>query len=336
MKRSSSLYLYLLAAVVVLGILAISSRSIYEDRESAWREAEKSSHNLLKTLSRDIASRINLVDLSLRGAIEGLRTPEFQKLPPDIQHGRLFDRAATVSFTGTFFVLDANGDLVADGGSIIAPRPWNSAGREYFQVHKTNRLTGLYLGHPHKSTAANDDLSIILSRRISGRNGEFGGVVAARISLSGLHDLLKSLDLGLNGSVSLFRADGILLMRHPYDADKIGRDLSDAPTVKRFIREDSGQFEGTAALDGVRRFYTFERVDHFPLVLSVALSVDEIVAPWRRKALVLGLVTGVLCSAVVGLLVVFRRELQRRTRAEAELSRLARTYLDGIAQSPRL
>jgi diguanylate cyclase (GGDEF)-like protein len=53
--------------------------------------------------------------------------------------------------------------------------------------------------------------------------------------------------------------------------------------------------------------------------------VDEVFAPWRRKALVLGLVTALLCSAVVGLTILFQGELRRRTQAETKLRRIART-----------
>jgi diguanylate cyclase (GGDEF)-like protein len=53
--------------------------------------------------------------------------------------------------------------------------------------------------------------------------------------------------------------------------------------------------------------------------------VDEVFAAWERKALVLSLVTLVLCCAVVGLTFLFQRELKRRTRAETKLRRIART-----------
>jgi diguanylate cyclase (GGDEF)-like protein len=53
--------------------------------------------------------------------------------------------------------------------------------------------------------------------------------------------------------------------------------------------------------------------------------VDEALAAWKRKALVLSTMTGALCFAVVGLTVLFQRELRRRKTAELKLRRIART-----------
>lgn len=69
-------------------------------------------------------------------------------------------------------------------------------------------------------------------------------------------------------------------------------------------------------------------MNHLPLVLTVSLSADDILAPWWRRALVLTLITSVLCATVIRLMFMFRRELGRRTRAESELAQLARS--DGL------
>ncbi|WP_091136750.1 sensor domain-containing diguanylate cyclase [Microvirga guangxiensis] len=163
-------------------------------------------------------------------------------------------------------------------------------------------------------------------------DGSFGGVVVSGISLSKIHDRLKGLDMGRDGSITLFRDDGIVLVRQPYLERQINQDLSDTPNVQRFIRESSGTFDGTAALDGVRRLYTFKRIDGLPLFLTVSKGVDEFLAPWRQKALIQSGLTLLLCAAVMGLTYLFQRELRRRTSAEAKLVQLASTDdLTGLA-----
>ena len=39
----------------------------------------------------------------------------------------------------------------------------------------------------------------------------------------------------------------------------------------------------TSVRDGVRRLYTFTRVGDLPLILNVALAVDDIEAEWRAR-----------------------------------------------------
>jgi len=75
----------------------------------------------------------------------------------------------------------------------------------------------------------------------------------------------------------------------------------------------------TAVLDGIRRSYTFRHIGSLPLILSVALSVDDLYAAWWHKAWEIGLILTVLCGATVALCILFRRELLRRLATEADL-----------------
>lgn len=71
MKRLlSDLYLNLLAGVIALSILAISTFSLWMDWQTMWHEAEQSSRNLLMALSREIGNNITLLDLALKGLVE--------------------------------------------------------------------------------------------------------------------------------------------------------------------------------------------------------------------------------------------------------------------------
>ncbi|MDG2571193.1 hypothetical protein P7L87_26930, partial [Vibrio parahaemolyticus] len=128
MKRLfSEVYLHLIAGVIALGILGISAHTLWIDRQNTWQEAERSSRNVLTTIARDHEGKLDLLDLSLRGAMEGLKYLGSEQLPPDLQYRMLFDRAATASFMGTFLLVDQAGNLIADAGPIIAPRSLNVA-----------------------------------------------------------------------------------------------------------------------------------------------------------------------------------------------------------------
>lgn len=321
----SEAYLNLIAGIIALGILAVSAHTLWMDRLDTWQEAEKSSRNILTAIARDLTSDLELVDLSLKGAMEGMRHVDFKKIPPDLQYRMLFDRAVSASTMGALLLLDENGGLIADTGPVIASRSLNMSDRDYFTVHKDKSHIGLYVSRPFKSRIMNGEPSIAISRRLSHSDGGFAGVVMGSISLSNISHLFKHLSLGDQGAINLFRSDGVLLTRHPFDESQIDLDFSGSPHVQRLLKEKAGTFESVSPIDGVRRIISFERLDRHPLVLTVAMSVDEIFAAWKRKALVLSLVTGLLCSAVVGLTVLFQRELMRRTRAETKLRRIART-----------
>jgi diguanylate cyclase (GGDEF)-like protein len=326
MKRLlSEVYLHLISGIIALGILGISGHTLWIDRQDTWQEAEKSSRNVLTTIARDLNGNLELLDLSLKGTIEGLRYLSVQQLPPDLQYRVLFDRAVSASFMGTLLLVDQAGNLIADAGPVIALRSLNVADREYFIAHKENNHIGLYVSRPFGSRTRHGDPSIGISRRLSDSAGHFAGVVMGSIPLTTINQLFDHLSLGRQGAINLFRNDGILLTRFPYDESQINHDLGGSPHVQRLLQAKSGTFDSVSPIDGVRRIISFERIEKYPLVLTVALSVDEIFATWQRKALVLSLATLVLCCAVVGLTILFQGELKRRTRAETKLRRIART-----------
>ncbi|WP_262269823.1 sensor domain-containing diguanylate cyclase [Microvirga yunnanensis] len=326
MKRLfSEVYLHLIAGVIALGILGISAHTLWVDRQNTWDEAERASRNILTTIAHDLDGNLALLDLSLKGAMEGLGYLGSQQLPADLQYRMLFDRAASASFMGTLLLVDRDGNLIADAGPVIAPRSLNVADREYFIVHKENSHIGLFVSRPVESRMRPGDLSIGISRRLSDPTGHFAGVVMGSIPLATINQMFDNLSLGRQGAINLFRNDGVLLTRYPYDAGQINQDLGNSPHVQRLLQAKSGTFDSISPIDGIRRIISFERLTKYPLVLTVALSVDEIFSAWQRKALILSLATLALCCAVVGLTILFQRELKRRTRAETKLRRIART-----------
>jgi diguanylate cyclase (GGDEF)-like protein len=331
-RRLWMLRLNLVAGVIGLGILILSVYGIWNERQEAWDRAQRVSRNLLATLTRDLSGDITSVDVALKRVIHGLRYQGLEGLPPEIQHGILFDQAGPASFARTILLLSEAGDLIADGGRVLAPRDLNFSDAEFFKVHKEQSFVGLFLSSSYESQIKSGTLSITLSRRLAHPDGRFAGVVAAEIDLSDIYELFVNLNIGPGGSITLFRDDGTILMRLPYDLSDIGQSLGDTASFRRFREEGSGSFEGIAAIDQIRRLYTFSRVDGLPLILTISETVDEILAPWWGRALVLAGVTGVLCAAVVRLMFLFRRELGRRTRAEKALERLS--HIDALTGLP--
>jgi len=325
MRRISKIYTILAAGIVTSGILAISAHTLWVDYLDTWRDAEKASQNVLTVIARNLNSNMELLDLSLQGVAEGLRQAGFQQLPPDLQHRVLFDRSAAASFIGSLLAVDEAGNLVADAGPFILPRDINVADAPYFMTHKENLSTGLYVSRPYRSKVRLGDFSVAFSRRLSHSDGRFAGVVMGSMPLSSVDSLLKELTLGQQSAINLFRDDGVLLTRYPFDAAQINQDFGHSPYVQRLLQDKSGTFASVSPIDGIRRILSFQRLEKYPLVLTVALATDEVLAGWGQKALVLSTMTGALCLAVIGLTALFQRELTRRMKAETKLRRIART-----------
>jgi hypothetical protein len=74
------------------------------------------------------------------------------------------------------------------------------------------------------------------------------GVVLIDVQLEYFRKLFSGLSLGENGSLALIRKDGAMMMRQPFDAKVIGRNIRNASTFKRFIAEPEGSFSDISYL----------------------------------------------------------------------------------------
>jgi diguanylate cyclase (GGDEF)-like protein len=294
-----------LGIIAALGMLTLGAVMLLDARKDAWRQAENSATNLATALERDIAHHIASYDLSLRGVAEALQQPGIDQVSPEIRHAAVFDRAATADYLGSLLVLDAAGNVVEDSTAQV-PHSINFADRDYFRVHQDQPDAGLYVSRPFRSRLRNGDASIAISRRLSAPDGSFAGVVVGTMRLAYFQSRFANLDMGANGAVTLLRADGRLIARNPFRDADIDRDVGN-----------------TGALDGLQRVYTYRRVGDLPLILNVAMSVDDIYAAWWSRALVIGPVLVLLCAATMALCVLFRREMLRRIVAEHALTEAA-------------
>ncbi len=325
------LHLHIVAAVIAASIFALSGAVLWQSRQDTWHEAEAASHNLLNAVARDISTNIGLLDLALKGVVQGLAYPDLSHLPSEVRHLILFDRIATTTYLGSILVLDEAGKVVADAAS-VRPREGDFSDRDYFTVHRERADVGLYVSRPYNSRFRDGDLSVAISRRLTHPDGRFAGVVIGAMSLSNIQQAFRGLNLGHDSAVSLFRSDGTLLMREPFVEQELGRDFSSSENVQNFLREPFGSFVGTSSVDQIERLFTFKVLDNLPVVLTLNRAVSDIFDEWQERALVLGLLTALLCCAVVVLAALFQRELRRRTTAEAKLARLATT--DGLTGLP--
>lgn len=326
-----------LGNLVLLGSFLVSAAvallvgmTLLQSRDEAWNRARQSSQNIVNAMSQDIEHRVQLYSFVIDDIIDDISDPGVVAGYETLH--RFLRRAANISpYLGSLVLINKDGDIAVDADS-MTPRQGNFQDRDYFQVHSQTNSEVVYISKPYASRLRNGDPSIALSRRVNDRQGQFDGVVAAAIRLAYFRDMFRNIDVGPQSALALIRTDGILLVREPSldGAGDTGRDLSASPVFKRVQEAQSGAFVAVAQLDGVERFYTYAHVPNAPLIISVGVAVETILSGWRRRALVIGSLTGLICLTGIGAAVLSRREMIRRAQVEAELQFLSMT--DGLTR----
>jgi diguanylate cyclase (GGDEF)-like protein len=318
--RLSVKLLIVSSVVTVLGFSGICASVLLDMRRGEELLAQQTLENLASTINSDISRNIELYDLSLRAVAASMVMPEINEVSKSIRQLILFDHAATAKHFGAIQVFDADGRLTIDA-STLDPAPENRSDEEYFKVHRDEPDAGLFISRPMLHHGA---YAIVLSRRITGADGRFLGVVAGSIRFSYFHDLFGRLNLGSTDTITVLRHDGSIIMRTPFDLDLIGRNIGDVPGIKRALSEPSGWYSGTSVIDGETRMYVW-RDSSRPLVVLVGKPWSSILSLWRTEAIRIGATMMALILFVLAVTLFLAREIGRRAQAEDKLEELATT-----------
>ncbi|WP_162245016.1 MULTISPECIES: diguanylate cyclase [unclassified Rhizobium] len=306
-------------AVTLSGFVALFVLLLSDQRRQDWEQAEVAANNLRISVQREILQTFNGADLVLMSVRELLRgNPDF-RFDPQKRRAFLGGSGSDVGI-GEIYVLDAKGDLKLS--SETSPRlRTNFANEPFFYSHERTKQDLLFTAKT-VGVSPMKDAAVILSRRLSDRNGAFAGVAVFSLRLSSFSQLFRSLELGKKGTISLYGTDGTLLLRAPDMKGTIGTNYVTTPIFWR-LATATAPFAMPSAIDGVERLYSAGKVDALPLIVSIGLSVDEIYAGWLTLASMTAISFASLAGCVVFLSIMLARELRFRRESEMRYRRLA-------------
>jgi diguanylate cyclase (GGDEF)-like protein len=309
-------------------VIALCCWISYQSYKDAVQLATQSSNNLLLVIERSFKQIISAYNLSLQAVVDGATDIEIMALPTRLRNRVLFDNSATGKYFGGMMLLDAEGRVIADTAHMDVPSMEDFSDRKSFLVHKNTPLLDFWISPSHHFSHLPGVTEITFSRRVSNSDGSFAGVVIGTMYTDYFQSLLEGLDLRRTGSAAVIMTDGTLLARNPYIQAMIGKNFRSGPIFQEMMREQSGALWGRIAIDGVERLHVFKRIEGLPILIAVSPSRNDILADWKRRAVLLGVLAFLFGLVVLPTSYLFARELQRRQKSELELRRQA--YLDPL------
>jgi diguanylate cyclase (GGDEF)-like protein len=275
---------------------------------------------------RAVESNLRTLDfwLASHPDADPLRDPDFLGLVDEMRQSSagLID-PRMVSEAGQLYYLPAR-----DG----RPRA-DVSDRGYFKVHlgePAGPARRLHIGDPVLSRATGRwgipvSLGLAPAARHHGMRVLFAAIELDR--LAAVHEPMR---FQPDGSITLVRADGMVLSRTPLVAAYVGRSLSTSTHYQLdYGRQPRGSFVSQGhATDGVPRLVSYERLPDFAVTVLVSRGLAEIYANYnRRLRTVLGL-SGLLTVAVVAFTLFLHRSQRSHKALQAaqeQLRRLATT-----------
>jgi PAS domain S-box-containing protein len=326
--RSGLASISLTRALIGLGMLLVAINvasaiwDVRSNRQLTERRTQRDFSNLTSLLAEQTAATLEAVDLILRNAQRAG--------PADAVAGamsRLRDELVRVPQLAEILVFDAQGEIVARTSDLPTIDP-DLAGKALFTAHREGRADGLHLSEPYLGGPVATSWRFVVSRRLSGPAGSFGGVLAAVLEIETFDRLYRTIDLGAGGFLTLLGMDGRVITRIPDPPDVRGRKLQQDEVFAGVSR--GGRFEGWAEspISGQRVLLSASAVRGFPMFVASGSSEAAVFAPWREQTRVIGLRTLLTSAAMLALIGLAAWGLARRERALQESEKRFRAMIE--------
>ncbi|BAN50059.1 sensor domain-containing diguanylate cyclase [Metapseudomonas resinovorans] len=286
---------YALLLAAGLGAILVNLLQVLDSKQLYLREADKANANLAYSIAQHAQESIKEADIVLSGMVDLLERGE--NSPEAFNQLLTTYKQRTPQLAGAF-VYDAQGRWL----HYTNPPPTadaNNFDRAYFQHHLHSVSRDTEVSNPIRSRSTGEWV-LPVSRRFDDRDGHFAGVVLATIRVDHFRQFYKLFDIGQQGSVLIAMNDGTIIYRRPEKGGDTGDSILGSHMFQSDLkRSPVGLGASISVLDGVDRVYAYRALDHFPLVVSVSLSRQEVLAEWGRKAVVVACLVAVLVLALI-------------------------------------
>jgi signal transduction histidine kinase len=222
---------------------------------------------------------------------------------------------ASLPERGSFVIADDQGHVTMTTVPNPLPTSRTVADREWFQAIAQGKP--MTIG-PMVFGRNSGKLLFTVNRRIEDEDGHFAGMISSGIETAFFTDFYNTLVLGRGGYIAADTGHQVML-RQPNPEKYVGISVKGGKVVAAAAKTPSGTLTTTSPLDGIERIVSYRTLPRYGVVISVGMAIDDVLAPWRHTALLLGLALAAVSLALVGLSALAFRGLAREESITAGL-----------------
>jgi len=333
-SRSKAITLLIGSCIAIIAAITVSTGVlVYDFRSRAFADSERELRNTALILGQQVDGSFQALDLVENSimehmALSGIASPtafEAQMADHDL-HLMLKNNISGLPHIDALILVNTKGDLINSSRQWPIPKV-NISHHAYFTAFAANPRLASTISEPILSQASGT-WTIYLARKLKAPDGELLGYVLGAVKLAYFERLFGAIALGEASSISLARADGLLLARYPADQAVAGHIFQRGLAALQDRDDDNATLRLASRIDNTDRLLALQGLTHYPAFISVGTSSEFILADWRAQSkLLLG--AGSLFAVVVGLLVILiSREVSRSTRASNQMLSQQKLHLN--------
>src|SRR3984893_5195564 len=284
-RRHLFLGVFLFVAITIIA----ASLAVWDLHGERIADETKATKNLAIALAEQTARSIQAVDLvgqETQGMVLAAGVTEADqfriRMGTEEVHHFLLDRLHSPPQANSIALIDDAGKIVNFSRAWPVPVV-DASDRDFYGYLREHNDPGAFIGVPVVNKVSGAWV-IMITRRVSGLRGEFLGIVAGVVEARYFEDFYRAISTNEGESVSLFRRDGTLLARYPHLEKMIGTKISAESPWCASAADDGGNSRPPCAVVGIPRIVSVKPIREYPLAITVGVSEDVALAPWRRQS----------------------------------------------------
>jgi len=324
LARNIGLY----AALLILLSGSVLGVGLMHLRDEAIKTGIKLTQSMAYSIEEQVSRTLQTTDQRLQLAAIGLQTLKTHRQLNDITaQSTLHEHEKDLPFLRDLRVLDQKGKVIFDsnGNEIGATQQT----QEHFQIYQNQPTTEFHISAPIKNLLTSAWV-LNTSRPLRSSTGEVIGVIVACISLSYFEQLWQDMDLGPGSSTTLFRSDGMLMLRSPVNDAAMGKYIGTfgpfSMLFTNLAKSPNESFQSRSVIDRVQRYNSYRTLSPYPhLVINVGRSNVAVLASWTAFAQLAALIWLLAVMSVLFLSFLVWRSVQQKATTELRFLQLAQS-----------
>jgi diguanylate cyclase (GGDEF)-like protein len=280
------------AALIALAVLA-TMLTIVGLHDDATQDAERDVGNIATVLAEQTAHSVQAIDhtlVELQGRVvaSGVATPE--EFHASFNGKDTFEllRGGLTRLTEASVITLVGADGKVVGSSRVFPSvPIDLSDRDYFQHARQLRSADVFVSKPLVNRYNGRD-TIVFSRRLESATGAFLGVAIVNVEIGYFRHVYESISSLTDRAFLFTRSDGVVLVRHPEPRNGTTARIPPQSPWYQAVADGGGYFRTLGTFDGFPRIVAVRPLNGYPLVVNVGIAESSALAPWRRRATLIG------------------------------------------------
>ncbi len=272
---------------VSIFFISLTIYFLFVDYVESVNQSRATAKNNSFSVDQYIESVFNKIDLSLVSALrESTLLLGTTKKTQAVRLSTLDFYKSKLPEVHAFRVADAQGTVIVNTDRSVDNKV-NVEDREYFQYHKSNSNSELYISKPVKSKF-DGKIIITVSRRLPSVDRKFVGIIYAAVTIDYFHKFISTIDVGKSGNITLISLpDQVVLYRFPAAENILGQRLKLNPEALNLISKHqiSGEWEQVSTVDGKKKTFASRINNSFNYLISTGLAEEDYLQRWRLNFL---------------------------------------------------